>query len=134
MNEQAKQEVETILGREVRVAYEDPAKQPETVVLKKVSLKMMRRYASIMDSMDETAEIALYTGRSEEWVDTLTPEAQNDLVEAGRDMNIKSFANFAQRATKFDARLRQMVPAIGQLADKAQAAVIASRSQAVSNT
>lgn len=137
MNDQAKHEVETLLGREVPVTYDDsaqnPADHPASVTVRKVALRHMNRYAQIV-SQDEAQEIALYTGRTPEWAEALSDESINELLEAGRSLNRKRFANFVQRVTKFDAEIRLEVPALGQLADKAQAAAIASRLAAASNT
>ncbi len=126
-------EVETLLGRDVPVKYADPAREPETVTVRKVALRQMGRYAACV-SQDEAAEIALYTGKPLEWAESLSDESIDALLEAGRDLNLKRYANFATRATKFDNQMRQASPVLAQLADRAQAALLASRSGAVSNS
>lgn len=137
MNEQAKNEVETLLGREIAVSYDGPASgpfdAPATVTVHKVALRNMARYAGVI-SQDEAQEIALYTRRSPDWAELLSEESIDAILTTGRELNAKRFANFVQRVTKFDQQIRQAAPALGQLADKAQAAMIASRSGGVSST
>ncbi len=127
-DEKARGELETLLGREIAVQYLDKAKAPETVTVKKVALRHLGRYSQVV-SQDEGAEIAFYTGKGPEWAETLDEDSVNALLEAGRDLNRKRFANFAMRATKFDAQLRQDAPVLSQLADRA-----ASRLPGASNT
>lgn len=129
----SRDEADTLFGRDITVQFEDPAKQPETVTVRKVSRRLMERYA-LLAGHDELTEVSFYTGKPAEWVEGLTEEAFDTLVTVGRDLNVKRLANFATRATKFENQIRQAAPVLGPLADQARNAVIASHLAAASNS
>jgi len=133
MNEKQIEETETILGRDVTVTFEDPEVPKETVAVRKVALRHLGRYANVI-SNDDATEIALYTGKSVAWAESLDDASVEEIIETGRELSRKRFTNFAIRATKFDQQIRQDAPVLGQLADLARNTLVASRSGGASNT
>jgi hypothetical protein len=131
--DKAREEVETILGRDVTVTFDDPKQPAETVTVKKVALRHIARFANVI-TVDEASEIGFYTGKPSAWAESLSEESITQLLEAGRALNRKRFENFALRATRFDNEMRRSSPELAQLAESAQQAMMLSRSPAASNT
>jgi hypothetical protein len=127
-----KEEIATLLGNDVTVTFDDGT-PPETVTVKKVSLRLMSRFAQVITS-DEATEIAFYTGKGPDWAERLSEESIEQVLDVGRTLNRKRYENFALRATRFDESMRQS-PALAALVEKAERALgMASRSPGASNT
>lgn len=68
----------------------------ETVELKRLSLRQLYRFIEVLGGRDSSEMVALCTGKSAEWFDTLTDESGAQLAKECADRNFQRAATLAQ--------------------------------------
>lgn len=129
-NKTANEEQITLFGRSVTATFEidEQGKQPapEAVVVRRVALRNLGLYSTAL-GVNEAAEISFYTGKPMSWAENLTEESVTEIVDLGRELSKKRFANFGIRSNRFAAMVAKESPELGKMALELQNRAIASR-------
>ena len=105
---------ETLLdGKQVELHYLDGTS--EFVLIRKIGIRKLSVLAQVWGN--EPKEIALYAGKNEAWVETLTDESFETAIEEGRLLNTKAFAKWFRRQAQTMEALGQS-PMIKELTEK----------------
>ena len=91
-------------GVEITVMRLDGAE--ETVKVRQVPLRHMAQYGSAQG--DEAKIIEVVTNKPAEWVDGLTQESQERLVEIGEQLNLDPFYRWSERRLTANKRLEPL--------------------------
>lgn len=93
-------------GEELTVTHVDG--RTETVKVRKVPIREMRLLGEAWGKEDK--EVAVYTGKTDDWVKTLTDESFEAVVERGKELNFLSFKRWFKRQER-------TLEALGQTTD-----------------
>jgi hypothetical protein len=86
-------------GNQMRVTFEDPARAPEWVRVRKIPRNEFVHLAdAIMNAVhDEYPEAACYCGKTPEWAQALTDESFEAVMQEGRRLNFSRFRSWFER-------------------------------------
>lgn len=108
-------EIEILMGgREITVAHADG--RTETIKVRKVPIRHLDRLGRAWGK--EAEEVAVYADRKPEWVDTLTDESFEQIIEIGRELNEVPFAKWFKRQEKALEAIGQKLPDGHDLVEK----------------
>ena len=97
-------------GVEIPVQHLDG--KEELIKVRQIPLRLMPRYG--VSQGDEAALIELFTNKDASWVDGLTQESQERIVELGDRLNIDPFFRWSQRRLDNQKRLGPLAPLLEQ--------------------
>jgi hypothetical protein len=81
-------------GTEILVLFND-GKEPETVKVRQLPVKLMPEFSKTMGN--EPAQIELYCDKPSGWSETLTPESSNEIADLGLELNLDFFGKWFRR-------------------------------------
>ena len=91
-------------GVEIKVKHLDNSE--ETVKVRQLPLRHIAEYGNIQS--DEAKVIELVTGKPGDWVDGLSVESQEALIELGESLNFGPFYRWTERRLKANERLEPL--------------------------
>lgn len=104
-------------GVEVEVKYLDD--RTERVKVRQLAVKSMDRYLEVFGN--EAEAIALFCERDQAWVESLTPESFDAIIEKIEELNLPLFRNWYRRLM---ARSEIMNPGLVKQAQETAAAAV----------
>ena len=97
-----------VLNGGVEIVVEHLTGEKETIKVRQIPLRLMPRYGMAQGDEGKLAE--LFVNKDEAWVDGITQESQEQIVEIGDRLNIDPFFRWSQRRLDNQTRLAPLAP------------------------
>ena len=108
MKENGPTKTETLFGGvDLEVKFQDEHFEP--VKVKQLPIGQIKAFAIAYEQADEAEEIALLTGKSKDWANTLTIESAEKIIAEGERINADPLARYFQRQMR---KLERFNPAL----------------------
>jgi len=89
-------DIETLFGKSIQeLTIGTMDGKTESVSIKQLPVKVYPKLLEILD--DEIAMASQYTGKPKEWIETLTPESHQKIIEEGERINWDFFIAWQKR-------------------------------------
>lgn len=95
-------------GTTMVVKFED-GRPEETVTVRIIRLRQLQEYGQLIYTGDEAGQVGLFVAKDAKWVDALTNDSAEKIVEEGQRLNADFFTRSAARKARIGELLAEKV-------------------------